>query len=539
MAKTTYVSASKLIGDAQCPYKQKHQTYRENDILRFGKAVDAGVSGWLKGEEFQEVFAKSAAKLGLPLTQEYIDRALKCFQTLEFASDDWLKIVKEDIITVQSDDGEVEFYGNKFFQVDMIEGVWGLRGAFDMADFYVDDDGRTILRIIDWKTGYSEADDIQLACYALAAWKKYSDFIPWDFIETRFFYLDQGGKSPKTMWTKETLVSAFKNVEERVQTFINRKEFPRTLNKNCGYCEFADTCEVYQTALTTTPDKEAFEAKVENLSAINERIKLISAIAKITTAEDKKLKKLRNEILVKYPDGYVVDGRLNIVKEKVGSYDYDLPSIFERVQKLTGKPPFHIMKFDSAAFDVVIKEETDKVIKKALKEVKRDFRTARSTSLSYSSKLAALTVEEDAPAQIEAPKVEVPKIEDAVVVPPVVPPEDKPEDKGCLYGICKQCNKLSQFHDCEIGSCRACKCKDMQLAYTLEDAQAIVAENEKANVDKLDETFNYGVCLACGGVCLLTKYQRCQFCKAEPNFWKTNEIADAKTKQLEISKKRK
>lgn len=399
MPRISFVSPSKLVSDAQCPYRQKHQTYEENDILRFGKAVDAGITAWLKGGDFQSEFAETAGKNGLPL-DDYRDRAIKCFETLKDA--DWLNLDRDQIIAVQSEDGEAEYYGNRFFELAMAQD-WGLRGAMDMVDFYVNDDGETVLRIIDWKTGFSEADDLQLVCYALAAWKKYTDFVPWDKIETRFFYLDQGGKGSATFWNKETLVSAYKYIESKVKTFLGRKEWPKTVNKNCPYCQFKDDCESYTTAITEKPTVLQIPTNIEHLPLIVEKCEQIGIIRKLAEKAEEELKAARNQLLIDHGPQVCGDHEYK-AKEQTQNYNYELDKIFAQTEELIGRPPFEIFKFDSAAFNKLVANTDNAVTKKALKQLLQDSREVNATCVRVTKKVA--------PKKIAAPTAE---IEDAVI----------------------------------------------------------------------------------------------------------------------------
>lgn len=403
-----FISATKLIQDGLCPYKRKHDKYEETDILRFGKAVDAGISKWLRGENFAEVFAKTAAESGLPLSDEYLNRANKCFETLKSADEDWLKLNHENIICIQSDDGEAEYYGNKYFELK-IGKTWGLRGALDYADQYglneqgemiqdlfdFDNIKKHVIRIIDWKTGFTEADDLQTAIYALVTWMKYEylrDIYTEQgietVIETRFFYLDQGGKSPKRIWNKDNLVSAYRYIETRVKEFLARKQFPKTLNKYCGYCGLNAGCEVYQKSLATPPVITGIEINHANFAAIIEQLEKMKAIEKIAKAAKEQLEEARNGLLLPLgKEGFVCGDKHYVATEKTTGYDYDLPSIFDAVAQLIERPPFEIMKFNSGAYDELMKDQKNAVIKKALTQLKKDHSTPTGSAIKVTSKI--------------------------------------------------------------------------------------------------------------------------------------------------------
>lgn len=457
-----FLSATKLIQDALCPHRRKFETFEDSDHLKFGKAVDAGITALVRGGDCDETFATEAGKLGLPLSAEYIERADKCFKTLQAADEDWLKLNRENIVCIQSDDGEAEYYGNKFFEVP-IGKDWGLRGAMDYCDrFCINENGdrvedlydfanikKHIIRIIDWKTGWSDADDLQTAIYALTAWMKY-EYLRQIYeeqgietvIQTRFFYLDQGGKSPKRYWDKNNLTSAFYYIKARVDEFRKRKDFPKKLNKLCYCCNLAGKCEVYQKALTETPVVVGVEKKTENLPVIIERLEQISAIRKIAEKAEKELKEAQAELLLPWgKDGYACGERVYVATESTSSYEYDLPSIFEGVQNLIERPPFELMKFDSGAFDALVSATDNGVTKKALKQLKEDHRTPKALTIKVTSKIKQTQDEDDsedtttpstqaASAVAAAPA----QIEDATVT----------EGPAVILGhYCAECNKIT------------------------------------------------------------------------------------------------
>lgn len=463
-----FLSATKLIQDSLCPFRRKNEPFEDSDHLKFGKAVDAGITSLIRGGDCDETFATEAGKLGLPLTAEYLERADKCFKTLVNADTDWLKLNRENIVCIQSDDGEAEYYGNKFFEVP-IGKDWGLRGAIDYADrFGLNENGdrveeifdfaaikKHVIRIIDWKTGWSDADDLQTAVYALVSWMKY-EYLRQIYeeqgietvIQTRFFYLDQGGKSPKRYWDKNNLTSAFYYIKARVDEFRKRKDFPKKLNKLCYCCTLAAKCEVYQKALTETPVVVGIEKKPENLPAIIEHLEKISAIRKIAEKAEKQLKEAQAELLLPLgKDGFVCGDRVYVATESTSSYDYDLPSIFEGVQNLIERPPFELMKFNSGAYDDLIAAASDKVVKKALQQLKLDHRTPASTTVKVTSKISQTQdeAEDEEPAATasatSAP--ETAQIEDATVTEGPAP---------ILGHYCAECNKIS----CEPAGLEGC-----------------------------------------------------------------------------------
>ena len=437
-----YISPSKLISFGLCPYKQKNAKFTESEATRFGSAVDAGIEAWLLGEDFQSVFATTGAKNGLEMTTDIIERGLKCFATLRAASESWLNIETCNLMAVQSKDlsGLVksehiaEFYGKKFWQVP-IGGTWGLRGATDMIDWYINDSEQTILRIIDWKTGFTQADDIQLACYAIMAWQLYKDFAP-DLIETRFFYLDQGGTSPSSVWTKETLVSAYKLVEARALAFIEGQklaEQPRTINKYCSYCEFKNDCPKYKNVIEHPVATAVVPYKADDIADIVAKIEDISKVKKIINNFETELKNARESLILDAGGTIETETETYTLKEVTSTYEYDLAAIFEESQDVLKRPPLECMKFDNAKFNAMLKG-VSKPQAKILKGIMDDNKTPKSSYLKFSKKIT--------------PKK-------------IIEPDTK------VFGRCLSCDTVHEFHNGTPEPCRKCGAVKFQLGKTL------------------------------------------------------------------------
>ncbi len=548
-----FLSATKLIQDALCPFRRKHEKFEDGDHLKFGKSVDSGVSLWVRGADFMEEFSKKAAELNLPLSEDYLARAEKCFLTLADADKEWLKLNRENIITVQSDDGEAEYYGNKFFEVP-IGKDWGLRGAIDYADhFCISDQGdriddlydfnrikKHIIRIIDWKTGFSDADDLQTAIYALASWMKY-EYLRTIYeeqgietvIQTRFFYLDQGGKSPKRYWNKNTLTAAFYYIKQRVEEFRKRKDFPRKLNKLCYCCNLAADCPVYQKALKETPVVQGIEKTQENLPVIIERLEEISAIKKIVEKAERELKTAQTELLLPAgKQGVVVGDRVYTATEYTTKYDYDLAGIFEQASELLDRPPFEIMKFDSGAFDNLVKLQDDKVIKKALQQLKKDRATPAGTAVRVTSKINQTpdeVTEEEKPAKAD-------DISDAEIVQEPVADSVNPNNwhqkmaerarasKALPAFVCEDCGAIMVEVKCD--GCKECLSPSLVKYQSFEDAkQSVVPGRDK-------KVF---ICTNCGCAADVEAEDpgQCRFCKKHGP-WKVVDKYEASRVQREI-----
>lgn len=389
-----FVSASKLIADSLCPYRAKNEKFKKSEATMFGSSVDAGITAVLNGirqyeeVDFNENFAKAAAEEKLDVTPQLIDRANKAYNTFKDAAEGWLNIDGMSIVCIQSDDGEAEYYGKKFFETPVGKD-WGLRGAFDFVDFYRNEKEQNVLRIVDWKTGNSEADDLQLKLYALAGWIKYSKGYNIDVVETRFFYLEQNGKSPAQYWNKESLVAVLAFVEEKAKTYLNRKEFPKTPNKYCSYCPFLNECSECKALTAEAPKLPEIETTKENLPSIITEIERLEIIKNLVDKALDSLKYARNKLLLEAKDeGIKIGDKIYYAKEIPNRYIYDLAPIFTQTQELIGRPPFEIMELSNKEFDALVSATTDKVVKKALKQLKADHRTLKSSSVRVTSKPA-------------------------------------------------------------------------------------------------------------------------------------------------------
>lgn len=377
-----WVSASKLKMYRSCPFRQKNEQFQRNQAVEFGSAVHAGIASFFQGKQARAAYDEEAIKLGLPI--ELFHRAQTAFGNLNHER---VSVNPENIISIESSDFDVTFYGKKFFQVPVVDGVWGIRGSMDLVD--IRDDGT--LRILDWKTGQSaEEDDLQLAMYALAAWKKYPGF---KRTETAFFYVEKNIYQA-SYWDEETLVGALEYVDGLARKFIAEKEFPQTPNKNCKWCSLNKSCDAFKNQLLAEPDRATWdlEAKPENLPAIISHYEKIDAIAKAAYGIAESLKEKRNELL-KTSGPVNIGGRTYQVKEQVSRYEYDLPQIFVKAQEILGRPPIEICSFDSGAFDDAMKT-LEKDQKKAMKEIKDSNKSVKSRSLKCFVSVAKDVIEE-------------------------------------------------------------------------------------------------------------------------------------------------
>lgn len=382
-----YLSPSKLKRFRTCPYQCKNEPFKRNPAVDFGNAAHKGLAALLKAntvEAFWQAYRGEAGKLALPKDKE-ADAEI----CLEFANT--VKIDPDTIITVESEDGEVEFYGNKYFQIPLAKD-WGIRGAMDVV--YVDQNGGLV--ILDWKTGQTkEEDDLQLAVYALAAWKKYGQF---PYIVTKFAYVQQGF-TQTTSWDSETLVGALDYLVPLAEDYLKAKKennWKQTPHKWCKYCDLNTSCEAYNKQLEAKPDRASYdiEATLENLPAILEYHDKVKAIADTAYSIQKMMKDKYEQILLEH--GKVnIAGRTFEIKEKVSRYNYDLPAIFKATQQVIGRPPLELCEFSSSGAKEVEKL-LDKENKKLFKAIVGDNREIKSKS-----KTLAISIAKESPKELD------------------------------------------------------------------------------------------------------------------------------------------
>lgn len=371
-----YLSPSKLKRFRTCPFQCKNEPFKRNPAVDFGNAVHKGLAAILNGKDFWSAYRGEAGKLGIPTDKE--EDAKAC---LEFA--ETINIDRDAIITIESADGEVEFYGNKYFQIPLSK-EWGIRGAMDAV--FVDDNGGLI--ILDWKTGQTkEEDDLQLAIYALAAWKKYGAF---PYIVTKFAYVQQGF-TQTTSWDAETLVGALEYLKPLAEDYLRAKKennWPQTPHKWCKYCDLNSSCEAYSKQLEAKPDRASYgiEATLENLPAIIDYHDKVKAIADTAYSIQKMMKEKYEKVLLEH--GKVnIDGRTFEIKEKVNRYDYDLATIFKATQEIIGRPPLELCEYSSGGAKL-IEKQLDKENKKLFKTIVEGNRDVKSKSKTLSISIA-------------------------------------------------------------------------------------------------------------------------------------------------------
>lgn len=385
-----YLSASKLKKYRKCPYSLQ-EPFVANPAVNFGEAVHLGIAEAYRGNpEYFKAYQDKARKYEIPVEKDAEARA-----AIDFALG--LNIDRDSILTIESEDGNATYFNKNFVEIPFTD-KWGIRGAMDMV--FIDENA--CLNIVDWKTGQTkEDDDLQLAIYALTAWKKYGSF---PSIKTSFVYVQQGFQQSFN-WDSENLVSALNYLMPLVDEYLAetskpKKDWRQTPHSWCKYCSFCSKCKAYNQQLEAVPETKNYEieAKAENLPVIIEYYNKAKAIAEAAES-------LMNSMKYKYEKILGENGRINIanrtfeLKEKVSRYTYDLPKIFTQVQELIGKVPIELCEFSSSGAKL-LEKGLDKDIKKSFKQIIETNREVKSKSkilsVSICKEPVVETVAEDA-----------------------------------------------------------------------------------------------------------------------------------------------
>ena len=404
---TQFVSPSKLKAFRACPRRCFDEPYTPSEATHFGTALHLAAASIAKGdaktvEDAGAVFTESLARLDENmLAQENADRAADAIYNI--LNHPRLCLNPENVLDVESSEAKKQFNdgsGKRYHEVEITK-AWGLRVMIDLVDVRLDG----TLRILDWKSGRTtEEDDIQNACYALAAPILYPGF---DRIETAYFYAEQGGNGwyDSTTWDAESLKAAKEYIGGLVRDFFEAKqhlERSETLNKNCGYCALRGDCKTYLGRTQVIPVASAWnvEATVENFPTIIDYLEQISAIKNAAEKIEDELRTRRNAVLRDNPVIHV-GGRTYTKTEKTTRYEYNAQVLFNEAARILGRPPLECIDWDNTRAESVMKAAfpaRGDATRKAFDEFVKQNRTAKSKSISVK-----IALSHEAPAQIEAP----------------------------------------------------------------------------------------------------------------------------------------
>lgn len=370
--------------DMDCPKRTKFAKDKETQSpgAAFGECGHAGMAGFLRsGDPFMTGFTQRALELGIELDNETQERAEKAWKAF---LDSQLKIDRDQLMVVESDDGNVQYYGKKMMETVIVPGQWGLRWILDCGDI-IEEKGETIFRVTDWKFGsYEDPDDVQLAGYALAVWKQYG----FKKIRTGFFYPEQGGKYRYSNWDENSLVGAFDFFHKHGMIYLSRKEWPEKVNRWCPTCPLRGECKTYNHALVTAPPLARWEIEPakENLPTIITIFNEVNAIYKAVEPVREKLDEARKSLLLEHKEAHV-DGKVWFAYQYTSRHNVDVRSLFVKASEILGRNPFEILKFDSGAYDEMVAAEPDPVKRQALKDLKKECSTPGSKATKVSSRV--------------------------------------------------------------------------------------------------------------------------------------------------------
>ena len=220
---------------------------------------------------------------------------------------------QENIICVESDDGDHFEHGRQMFLVELPVRVNGrrvfIRGAFDLV-LKVEDG----IEVIDWKSGFAKANKFQQEIYALIAYLLYWKIAP---IRVRFVYI-RSGFSEYEDFESTDMLGILQYVAILVNAYGNEKDWLPRFNKNCGNCEFRTGCKEYLDAMSKLPDTPKIDP--ENWDAIQKWSAHIAAIKSVATKFADELDELEVTYLKNHGETKALDGRMAYIGERTNRY---------------------------------------------------------------------------------------------------------------------------------------------------------------------------------------------------------------------------
>jgi CRISPR/Cas system-associated exonuclease Cas4 (RecB family) len=221
---------------------------------------------------------------------------------------------EEQIISVESDDGETFEHGRQMFMVELPINIGGrkvfIRGAFDLVVKQKEDG----IEIIDWKSGFKKADKFQQELYALVAFIKYWRVSP---IRVRFVYT-RSGFSEYEDFEETDMLAILQYVAILANAYANETEWAPRFNANCKDCEFRNGCAPYLDAISKLPETPQIDP--ENWDAIQKWEQHIDAIVSCAKRLAEDLDTMKRGYLKKHGETKTLDGRLAYIGERINRY---------------------------------------------------------------------------------------------------------------------------------------------------------------------------------------------------------------------------
>lgn len=315
-------SYSSLVSYRECPHRWKYEPRGGgSEASDKGSYFHDAMKRVLTGEDSAAVrlwLSKSIVSSGMQ--SDSLAEVLEMYDRI--TSSKFYFPESSKIITVESEDGEIDLHGSPAFEVPLPLVVDGQRvtmsGRFDLV-LNDDPDG---IEIRDWKTGFLDAEQFQADYYALAAWLKYWRIAP---IKVRFIYARRIFSPRPMVYTAADMPAILEYVTTLATSMIRDKEWRPRLNSQCRNCALRTGCAVFLDAVGRAP--VAPEVDPENWSAIRKWKEHLSNVAKAANGFLDDIKKLEESYLEKHGTGIDDDGKVMKMDKQVGGYEYPTEKI--------------------------------------------------------------------------------------------------------------------------------------------------------------------------------------------------------------------
>ena len=330
-----------------CPSRCKSEMNQDSAPSLFGGAFHSGIAERYRSGDFATGLARIHALIPeYRLTQTDATELMAMYHRV--GTDPRLQYPLERILTVESDDGEMEMDGRKLFRVPIPAKVDGkrifLRGAMDLVILSKEHKG---IEIIDWKTGFKDADPFQAEVYALAAFLKYYRATP---ITVRFVYTRRGFQKKYTFEAQD-LPGILQYVTILATCYARETEWAPKFGMGCKDCDLTLSCGEYLARIAKIPAKP--EINPEDWSSIQKWKAHLSALAGASKKFLEKVAIMEKDFLKKHATGVMEDGKEAYLAEEVSSYLYPYKSIAELLQSF-GIDPLGGVSFGSGDIKALI-----------------------------------------------------------------------------------------------------------------------------------------------------------------------------------------
>lgn len=315
------ISYSSLASYKACPCRFKNELKGGGcEASEMGGIFHEAMQKVLTGTSIDETRQWAAKELATSgMSTENIAEILRQYDRT--VSSKYLMPEKDKIVAVESDDGEIMLHGSPGFEVPLPIVVEGkricLRGRFDVV--LNEEEG---IEIIDWKTGFLDANDFQAECYALAAYLKYWKVSP---IKIRFVYTRRKFSPKPLVFTSADMPAILEHIAILATSMVRDTEFKERLNPQCKNCSLRTGCSTYLEAISKVP--AAPQIDPENWIAIQKWLSHLKNIEKAAKGFISDLTKLQNDYLKRHGQAVQEDGEIIEMGQQVQSYNYPVKKI--------------------------------------------------------------------------------------------------------------------------------------------------------------------------------------------------------------------